>query len=155
MTSLPPDENDPKALLQRPFTVSYSIGDLTSEERSLLSRHGTWLNALAQGIISPTTPAQISFVQVARGERSASTPHERMWLKYYHARSNQTEHLRTVLYGGMLSFDQLEQIRINEADFTFSEQDHSELMRQLDVAKTLRASGGGAFVVYASTKGQD
>jgi len=156
MTSPLPEENAHKALLRRSFAVSYSLTDFTTDERSLLHRHGTWLNALERGEISPTTPEQVKFLLVARGEKPPVTPHEKLWLKYCQARSKQTERLRTLIYGGLLSFEQLKNIQINESDFTFSEQEHTELTRQLDTASSKRSAWrGGGFIVYARTDGQD
>lgn len=155
MTSHLHEADEHRALLRQPFSVSYSLAELTPDERSLLHRHGTWLNALEQGELLPTTIEQSNFVLVTRGERAGVTPHETMWLKYCEARSRQTEHLRTLLRGGLLSYDQLEQIRANANDFTFSKEDRAVLIRQFDAAKDTRARGGGAFVVYASTDGQD
>ena len=54
---------------------------LSAEEADILFRYGYWLEALALGVIAPTTPEQTHFVQVVRGEAGADTPFERIWMK--------------------------------------------------------------------------
>lgn len=53
----------------------------SADEMALLSRYGHWLEALARGMISPTTPEQERFVQVARGELPPETAFERICAK--------------------------------------------------------------------------
>ena len=50
------------------FVPSGSAGRLSEPERLLLARYGHWLEALANGVLSPDTPAQKRFVRAARGE---------------------------------------------------------------------------------------
>jgi hypothetical protein len=54
---------------------------LTEAEAAILARYGYWMEALAGGLISPTTPEQSHFLQVARGEVVPQTPFERIWGK--------------------------------------------------------------------------
>jgi uncharacterized protein YifE (UPF0438 family) len=77
----PPDH---AALLARHDFV-IPPGDFTPAEHDLLAKYGRWLEALAAGAISPTTPAQEQFVRVAHNERQPETDFERVWAKLtYH-----------------------------------------------------------------------
>jgi hypothetical protein len=53
----------------------------TEEEAAVLERYGYWMEALAGGLIAPTTPEQRRFLQVARGEAAPQTQFERIWGK--------------------------------------------------------------------------
>lgn len=79
--ALPPEHT---ALLQR---KGYPIptGDFTDDERQCLSRFGHWMEALANGTLTATTPEQERFVQVARGEAEPRSAFELVWVKARHA----------------------------------------------------------------------
>lgn len=53
----------------------------TPAERDLLAKYGRWLEALAAGVIQPTTPSQEQFVRVARGEAEPVSEFEKAWAK--------------------------------------------------------------------------
>jgi uncharacterized protein YifE (UPF0438 family) len=55
---------------------------LDDQERELLSRYGHWLEALATGDLVPTTPEQIRFARVARGEAEPRSAFEVAWAKH-------------------------------------------------------------------------
>jgi uncharacterized protein YifE (UPF0438 family) len=49
---------------------------------SLLARYGHWLEALANGVLIPNTPAQRRFVQVAQGRGRAASEFEIAWSSF-------------------------------------------------------------------------
>ncbi len=57
------------------------LGDFTASEVQTLEKYGRWMEALASGAISPTTPTQEHFVRAAHGEVEPSTEFERVWAK--------------------------------------------------------------------------
>lgn len=65
-----------------PFELGCDVSDFSSEEQEKLRSYGSWLHALMQGQIAPSTPAQEDFVQCCRGKKSAETPFEILWVKY-------------------------------------------------------------------------
>jgi hypothetical protein len=54
---------------------------LTDQERGLLTRYGYWLEALATGSVSPTTPEQMQFVRVAQEGEEPQSAFEVAWVK--------------------------------------------------------------------------
>lgn len=54
---------------------------LSDQERTLLSRYGYWLEALAAGTLAPTTPEQTQFVRVAQEGAEPNSPFELAWVK--------------------------------------------------------------------------
>jgi uncharacterized protein YifE (UPF0438 family) len=58
---------------------------LDDAERELLSRYGYWLEALATGTLSPSTPEQTQFVRVAQGQAEPRSAFEVAWAKHQRA----------------------------------------------------------------------
>jgi uncharacterized protein YifE (UPF0438 family) len=54
---------------------------LSHDQRSLIHRYGYWLEALSSGLISPATPKQSRFIEVARGAQEPITNFEKAWHK--------------------------------------------------------------------------
>jgi uncharacterized protein YifE (UPF0438 family) len=54
-------------------------GDYSEAQLELLAKFGRWLEGLANGSISPVTPAQEQFVECARGRREPQTDFEHAW----------------------------------------------------------------------------
>lgn len=65
-----------------PFELQCDVSVFSADEQEKLRKYGSWLHALMQGHIAPTTPAQEAFVQCCLGKRSAETPFEILWVKY-------------------------------------------------------------------------
>jgi uncharacterized protein YifE (UPF0438 family) len=81
-------------LKQRDFVVDWE-DQFDEAERALLTRYGRWLEALVSGAISPLTPEQTRFLEVARGEREPDTPFERAWAKLRDLRTGVVRQART------------------------------------------------------------
>src|SRR5262245_53189974 len=79
--------NDHEAYLTRRDFVIPHPDAFTPDERDLLAKYGRWLEALAAGILKPTTPNQEQFVQTARGQREPQTEFERAWAKVMRERA--------------------------------------------------------------------
>ena len=75
-------EESHRHFLRRRFRPKFSLHGYSAEESALLIKYGAWLQALAEGVITPITPAQTKFAQVARGEHVADSQFENLWLKY-------------------------------------------------------------------------
>jgi hypothetical protein len=73
--SLPPDHA--ALLARRDFVLP--PGEYTEAQLELLAKFGRWLEGLANGAISPATPAQEQFVECARGRREPQTDFEHAW----------------------------------------------------------------------------
>ena len=58
-----------------------SLGIFSKEELDFLEQWGTWLDALANGVIEPFTKEQNEFVEVCRGERETVKVWEKAWFK--------------------------------------------------------------------------
>jgi uncharacterized protein YifE (UPF0438 family) len=56
-------------------------GEFTTAEAELLTKYGRWMDALATGLIKPTTPSQEQFLRVAAGEAEPTTDFEKAWSK--------------------------------------------------------------------------
>jgi uncharacterized protein YifE (UPF0438 family) len=69
------------ALLQRGNYPVPADAPLNDQERTLLARYGYWLEALAAGTISPTTPEQVQFVRVAQEGAEPQSAFELAWVK--------------------------------------------------------------------------
>ena len=92
-------------LARRDFVIP--PGNFTHEERNLLARYGSWLDALASGAIQPATAGQEHFVKVARGQCEPQTDFERVWVKLLAHRNS---------IGGIVrAFQTLAQARANAA----------------------------------------
>ena len=76
---------DHAALLAR-RDFQFPPGDYTPAERELLTKFGRWLEVMATGAISPTTPGQEQFVECAAGRREPETDFERAWRTVLHNR---------------------------------------------------------------------
>jgi len=74
-------EDEHKRLLRTPLKVTCRTDIFTPEEMEALERYGSWMESLAFGRISPTTPAQVAFIAVYNGT-PAQTFYERLWVKY-------------------------------------------------------------------------
>ena len=79
---MPPEH---AALLRRGGYPIHPAARLDDRERELLSKYGYWLEALARGTLSPSTPEQKQFVRVTRGEAEARSPFEVAWTKHQRA----------------------------------------------------------------------
>jgi uncharacterized protein YifE (UPF0438 family) len=79
----PPDH---AALLARHDFV-IPPGEFTEAERAILAKYGRWLEALAAGTITPTTPGQEQFIAVSRSEREPETDFEKAWVSLMRQRA--------------------------------------------------------------------
>lgn len=57
-------------------------GDFTRQEAMLLEQHGIALKALCEGTATPATEDESQFVDVCHQQRPATTPLEKVWMKY-------------------------------------------------------------------------
>jgi uncharacterized protein YifE (UPF0438 family) len=73
-------ENHLAFLRQRDFVLGCA-NVFTEEEHSLLMRLGSWMTALASGMIPPVTPAEERFLAVDRGDLEPKTVFEAAWAK--------------------------------------------------------------------------
>jgi uncharacterized protein YifE (UPF0438 family) len=71
------------------FVPDSAAAQLSRSERDLLVRYGHWLEALANGVLTPTTVAQQHFVRAAAGDVDAESPFEVAWVKFRRLRSHQ------------------------------------------------------------------
>lgn len=60
---------------------------LTPDEVAILSKYGSWMQALIKRIIPPTTLAQVQLLKVGDGYAVPATPHEKAWVSYDAAKS--------------------------------------------------------------------
>jgi hypothetical protein len=60
---------------------------LSTAEVAILVKYGAWLQALARRTISPTTPAQVQFLNVVDGRCAPSSDHEKAWMALVAAKS--------------------------------------------------------------------
>ena len=66
---------------KQPFHFGCATDIFPLEELSALTERGRWMEALAAGLIPPTTPAQKHFLQVDREEAEPVTVDERAWVR--------------------------------------------------------------------------
>jgi len=73
-------------LKRSPLPVEAPLFIFTHREQAVLESKGQWLKALAEGNITPLTPAQKRFVAVSKGVLKAETAYEKLWRRYqyYH-----------------------------------------------------------------------
>ncbi|MCL1074921.1 DUF413 domain-containing protein [Shewanella dokdonensis] len=57
-------------------------GDFTQKEAELLEAHGVAMQALAAGSLLPRTSDEQRFVEVIKGLQAATSPLEKLWIKY-------------------------------------------------------------------------
>ncbi|MBY5991085.1 DUF413 domain-containing protein [Ferrimonas balearica] len=57
-------------------------GHFTLSEAERLERHGVAYQALCSGERPPGTEEEQAFVAAILGQREATTPHEKVWIKY-------------------------------------------------------------------------
>ncbi|MDG6881368.1 Uncharacterized protein conserved in bacteria [Phocoenobacter uteri] len=70
-------------------------GDYTIRESQLLEQFGQACLALEKGEREPVTEEEIQFVAMIKAERQATTPLERVWVKY-RTKISQTKRLYTL-----------------------------------------------------------
>lgn len=75
----PPPEH--AVLLARGNYPVHPAGEFDDAEREVVSKYGHWMEALAAGVLAPTTPDQERFVRAARGEAEPASPFEVAWAK--------------------------------------------------------------------------
>jgi hypothetical protein len=68
-------------LLARGNYPVHPAGEFDDAERELVARYGHWMEALAAGVLAPTTPEQDHFVRAARGEAEPGSAFEVAWAK--------------------------------------------------------------------------
>jgi uncharacterized protein YifE (UPF0438 family) len=73
--------------------LRYTKIRLTGRERKLLEKHGTRLQAFADGSARSTSDEYLHFMKVHSREADAKTPKEHAWLKYQSMLENNI-HLR-------------------------------------------------------------
>ncbi|MBX9584179.1 MAG: DUF413 domain-containing protein [Gemmataceae bacterium] len=76
---MPPPEH--AVLLARGNYPAHPAGDFDDAERELVARYGHWMEALAAGVLAPTTPEQEHFARAARGEAEPASAFEVAWAK--------------------------------------------------------------------------
>ncbi|WP_241609622.1 DUF413 domain-containing protein [Rosenbergiella australiborealis] len=81
-------------------------GDFTIKEAQLLERFGFAMNELDLAKREPVTEEEQQFVEVCRGQRSASTEAEKVWSKYM-SRIKRPKRFHT-LSGGKPQMDTVE-----------------------------------------------
>jgi hypothetical protein len=64
------------------FVPDSVVQKLPPGQLALLVRYGHWLDALAKGILAPTTPEQEHFVRAAAGHSHPVTDFEVAWVAY-------------------------------------------------------------------------
>ncbi|MBC3767041.1 DUF413 domain-containing protein [Neptunicella marina] len=57
-------------------------GDYSIKEAQALSKYGTLIGALLDGVVEPSNKEDANLLAVALGEREPSTPAEKAWVKY-------------------------------------------------------------------------
>ncbi len=63
------------------FRVPATVPGLTPDERQLLVKCGYWLEALANGQLSPISADQVHFILVTKGQVVPRNMHEYAWIK--------------------------------------------------------------------------
>jgi len=76
---MPPEH---AVFLRRGAFPIHPAAALDQRERELLSQYGYWLEALVTGALTASTPEQIQFVRVARGEAEPRSAFEMSWAKH-------------------------------------------------------------------------
>lgn len=78
-----------EALIKRPFNdrknYPYGFarsGDFSIKEAKVLTESGTLIAALVDGKLAPESESEMRYIGVAHGQVEASTPEEKVWLKY-------------------------------------------------------------------------
>jgi uncharacterized protein YifE (UPF0438 family) len=78
-SNLPPDHQ--RCLEQRPFQFGCVTDIFPVDELHVLSEHGNWLTALANGMLQPVNDEQEHFLRVDREEAEPETVWERAWIR--------------------------------------------------------------------------
>lgn len=79
--------NENHELIGKSLVDHANIGyKLTSGQRDLISKYGAWMDALANGNITPTTTIEKRFVAVVNGNAKAETELEKTWKDIVRAR---------------------------------------------------------------------
>jgi uncharacterized protein YifE (UPF0438 family) len=65
----------------QPFAFRCSVEVFPADERAALEKHGTRLEALANGAARPESPAEEHFLKVDRDEADPKTLLERAWVR--------------------------------------------------------------------------
>lgn len=77
-----------KKFRTKTFYISEKTAQLLSDsEISILTKYGSWLEALAQYVIPPTTLSQIQFIKVANEECLPQTSYEKAWIAFIEAKT--------------------------------------------------------------------
>lgn len=71
-----------KLYLSKPFDFECSIEELDKRGVELIARYGSWLNALAEGSIWPTTVEQEHFLSVHKGAKEPDGEIDQAWFEY-------------------------------------------------------------------------
>jgi hypothetical protein len=71
-----------RQFLRAKFESEVLLDSLREDDKELLERIGAWLRALADGLLTPDTPAQLHFVEVTKGRAIAETAAENAWVRY-------------------------------------------------------------------------
>ncbi len=79
------DPKDHAGFLARHDYPVAPMAQITDAQRSLLTRYGHWLSALADGTIEPATAEQQHFVRAVRGEVAPQSAFEIAWVEHHRA----------------------------------------------------------------------
>jgi uncharacterized protein YifE (UPF0438 family) len=66
-------------------------GDFSLAQAKLLEQHGHAYQALQQGLRAPVNDEEAQFVEVFKGNKSASTPHELVWQRFLDRTENRVK----------------------------------------------------------------
>src|SRR5215207_9389302 len=91
-----------RLLQQAEFPVPANVPGLSPAERQLLAKCGFWLQALAEGELTPEGAARARFVAVAGGREAPHSDYERAWV-ILQAASRPRKAVRPVTPAGDLS----------------------------------------------------
>ena len=67
---------------KRPFYPLANNSQFLPEEKEMLRKYGSWMQALANGGIEPYTAGQEHFIEVAKGRAAPRNQYEEVWIKY-------------------------------------------------------------------------
>ncbi|TDF36326.1 DUF413 domain-containing protein [Alteromonadaceae bacterium M269] len=73
-----------------PYGISRS-GDFSLAQTLLLEQHGNAYRELQQGLREPINEEETTFIEVFKGNKDASTPHELVWKRFLEKTRNKVK----------------------------------------------------------------
>lgn len=143
------------AVIKQSFKSSIELDNFSDKEKLILEKYGAWMQALADGVIKPSTKEQSHFVAVVNSQKNSVTEFEFVWKKYCQlVHQEKQNRILMLLHNKLLSYKQLQLVMDHVSEFSFSKDEIDLIRKEIDSTRPRSFLSPDSFAVYSNTDGQ-